>query len=105
MPAAYIREVVAAELMGAGNVDDQMPMPPMFASLMMRSSQPVLTKGLLTDGVLWRCVERPASWHICCLASRIVSRPSFVLPVRFLQVSHRCRDVHDYTARIAERRI
>jgi hypothetical protein len=42
--AAHVPEVVAAELMGAGNVDDQMSMttgircwsPPMLASLMRR---------------------------------------------------------------------
>jgi hypothetical protein len=84
--AAHVRDVVAAELLGADNVDDQMPIVTMLTSLMSRSPRPVVPLGLLTDGIFWCCVDRPASWHIFCSTSRIISWASFVLPVCFLQV-------------------
>jgi len=61
--AANVPAVVAAELVGAGNVDDQMPdaSPPMLASLMRRSPQPVLPLAFRTEGMSRRCVVRPAS--------------------------------------------
>ena len=61
--AAHVPEVVAAELVGAGNVDDQMPIATnaMLASLMSRSPRPVLPLAFRTEGMSWRCVDRPDS--------------------------------------------
>ena len=61
--AAYVRDMVAAELVGDGNVDNHVRSPPRLASLMTRRSpRPVLPFDLLTlrtERILRRCSDRP----------------------------------------------
>lgn len=56
--AANVREVLAAELVRAGNINDHMPIVTKVGVLDDKTALPVLLLlDLSTDGMLWRRVE------------------------------------------------